>query len=220
MHSISRSIPAGLALAALASCGPTIRSDRDESVPVPRGATWAWAVADTTAASRAASPVGEIVEQRFQRAIEATMQSKGFRQITEASQADLQLTAQFGEPSADNPRRRSAGIAVGYAAGWGYGPWGVGPIGFFRRWGPFGPWGFYQPWGWGFYGAPAWGGYVWPGYGRGRRAYSDQAMVVVLRSRNGEVAWSGRLGSDALTSHRLTQDRVQQLTTKLFESLR
>jgi hypothetical protein len=220
MHNISRSILGGLAFASLASCGPTIRSDRDESVPVPQGATWAWADADTAADARAASPVGEIVEQRFRRAIEATMQAKGYRQIAEGPQADFVLAAQFGEPAADIPRHRSTGIGVGLSTGWGYGPWGVRRVGFYRPWGPFGPWGFYQPWGWGFYGAPLWGGYAWPAYGRGRRAYSDGALVIVLRSRNGEVAWSGRLGSDALASQRLTQDRVQRLTTRLFESLR
>jgi hypothetical protein len=55
----------------------------------------------------------------------------------------------------------------------------------------------------------------------GRRVYSDRAIVLVLRDRpTGQVAWSARLGSDAFGSRRMTQDRVQELTTKLFKSLR
>ena len=114
--------------------------------------------------------------------------------------------------------RRTTAVVVGVSTGWGYRPWGLGRFGFYRPLGPYEPWGLYQPWG--FYGAPVWGGFG-PAYGDGRRAYSDRALVVVLRHRpTGQVAWSGRLGSDALVSHRLTQDRVQELTTKLFQGLR
>ena len=64
-------------------------------------------------------------------------------------------------------------------------------------------------------------GYAVPAYRAGPRVYSDRAMVVVLRQRpTGQVAWSARLGSDALGSHRLTQDRVQDLTRKIFEGLK
>jgi hypothetical protein len=94
-------------------------------------------------------------------------------------------------------------------------------IGFYRPFGFYDPWALYQPWGWGFYGAPAWSGYAVPVYGGGRRLYSDRALVVVLRDRpTGQVAWSARLGSDALGSHRLTQDRVQEIADRLFTSLR
>jgi hypothetical protein len=222
MNAFFRITLTGAGLVSLVSCGPTIRSDRDESIPVPQGATWAWATADTlTRAARGPSPVSEIVRQRFQRAIEATMLAKGYRQVADASQADFVLSARFGEPAEGAPARRTAAVAVGFSTGWGYRPWGFGRFGLYRPWGFYEPWGLYQPWGWGFYGAPVWGGFV-PAYGgAGQRVYSDRALVVVLRHRpTGYVAWSGRVGSDAFASHRLTQDRVQEITTKLFESLR
>ena len=222
MLNISRTVLAGVAVASLASCGPTIRSDRDEAIPVPQGATWAWARPDTLGrAARGPSSVGEIVQQRFQRAIESAMLAKGYHQVADVSQADFVLSARFGEPSEGAPARRTGAVAVGVSAGWGYRPWGAGRFGAYRPWGVYQPWGLYQPWGWGFYGAPVWGGFVEPAYAYGPRAYSDRALVVVLRHRpTGQVAWSGRLGSDAFASYRLTQERVQELTTRLFESLR
>jgi len=218
MNAIRGIVPAGLVAASLASCSPAIRSARDESIPVPQAATWAWAVPDTAGrTARGPSPVGEIVQQRFRRAMESAMQAKGYREVADVAQADFVLSAEFGEPRGGGPARANTAVMVGFSAGWGYGPWGFGRFGYF---GPWGPWGFYQPWGWGFYGAPMWTGYAAPAYVPGRRAYSDRALMVVLRDRpSGQVAWSARLGSDGLAS-RLTQDRVQELVNKLFRTLR
>ncbi len=217
MHRIIASTGAAAALASLAACGPTIRSDRDENVPVPQGSTWAWAAPDTSArAPRGPSPVGEIVQQRFERAIETAMQAKGYHLVRDTSQADFLLSFGFGGPAYDGRRYAHAApvVAVGVAGGWGYRPWGFGRFGFFP------PWGFYEPWGWGFYGVPMWGGFVAPAYPVGYRAYSDRALVVVLRHRpTGYVAWSGRVGSDAVYSRRLTQERVQKVVDKLFQTL-
>ncbi|MGA2384406.1 MAG: DUF4136 domain-containing protein [Gemmatimonadales bacterium] len=221
MNGIRHVLLAGLGLASLASCAPAIRSDRDESIPVPRGSTWAWAAPDTVArAERGPAPVSEIVQQRFRRAIEAAVQGKGYQLVADAAQADFVLSVQFGEPRDGAPARRSTAVVVGVSAGWAYGPWGAGRFGYYRPWGFWEPWGLYQPWGWGFYGAPVWGGYAVPAYAGGGRVYSDRAVVVVLRQRpTGQVAWSARLGADALGSHSLTQDRVQELTNKLFQGL-
>jgi len=220
MSLLRTALAAGAGALALTSCGPTIHSDRDESIPVPRGASWAWARRDTAAgAARAPSEVGEIVQQRFRRAIEATMLAKGYREVPAESGADFALALQFGAPPDGHVARRTGAVAVGVSAGWGYRPWGFGRIGFSRPWGLLDPWALYQPWG--VYGTPVWGGYAVPVYGGRRRVYSDRALVVVLRDRpTGEVAWSARLGSDALGSHQLTQDRVRELTDKLFKSLR
>lgn len=225
MQRAFRSTLAGAGLLSVAACGPTIRADRDESIPVPQGSTWAWDAGETghdtgAAYRRDASPVGEIVQQRFKRAIEATMLAKGYRQVSDTGQADFVLGYRFGE----RPLGRGAGavvhpygpvIGIGVAGGWGYHPWGFGRFGFYR------PWGFYQPWSWGFFGAPMWGAFVAPAYPVGYRVYSDGALVVVLRHRpTGYVAWSGRLGSDALYSHRLSQERVQRIVDKLLRNLR
>jgi hypothetical protein len=149
------------------------------------------------------------------------MQAKGYDRVADAARADFVLAARFGGPPDGGPAPRNTAVVVGFSSGWGFRPWGIGRIGLFRPWGFYGPWGPYEPWGWGFYGAPVWGSYAVPASRGGRRAYSDRALVVVLRDRpTGQVAWSARLGTDALASRRLTQDRVLDLTTRLFRSLR
>jgi hypothetical protein len=202
-------------LAFLAACGPTVRSDRDESIPVPQGATWAWGARDTTAGYQRGPASGEIVEQRFRRAVEATMLAKGYREVADTAQADFALTYRFGERRAGAGVARShAVVGFGFYGGWGH-PWGFGRPGFYR------PWGFYQPWGWGWYGAPAWGGYVTPAYPVGYRSYEDGTLLVVLRHRaTGYVAWSGRVTPDEYGSRRMSQDNVQEIVNRLFKDLR
>ncbi len=208
---------AGSGLLSLAACGPTMHSDRDLSVPVPQGATWAW-VTDTGSAA-ASAPVGEIVAQRFRRAIAAAMEGKGYREAGDTAGAEFLLSLRFADPMRDHPpvRRGGAAVAVGFSSGWGYPAFGR--FGFYRPWGFYSPWAFYQPWG--FYGFPAWGGYyAAPYYVPAYRVYSDRALTVVLRHKaTGYVAWSGRLGSDALAGHQLTQDRVRKIVDKLFDPL-
>ena len=213
MDRIRRNFPA-LVAATLAACAPSVHSARDESIPVPQGASWAWAARDTLTRGGRTSPVGEIVEQRFRRAMAAAMQAKGFREVGDPAQADFELSAQFGEPGGGAPVRRGGAVLVGISTGW-YGRWGGGRFGYL---GPWGPWGFYQPWGWGAWG-PMWAGYAAPVYVPGRRGYSDRALIVVLRDRpSGQVAWSARLASDGLSSD-MTQARVDAVTARLFKSL-
>ena len=222
MSAIRRVLPAILVPATLAACASAVRSDRDETIPVPQGATWAWAPADTTARpDRGPAPFGEIVQQRFHRAMEAAMAAKGYREVAAVASADFVLSADFGDRQGGAPPARNTAVAVGFSTGWGYRPWGIGRFGYFAPVGFWAPWGPYQPWGWGFSGARGFGwGYAAPLTADGRRLYSDRALVVVLRERpTGQVAWSARLASDALGSRRLTEERVRDLTGKLFGSL-
>jgi hypothetical protein len=216
MNRMFRVIGGGATLAALAACGPTVRSDRDENIPVPRGATWAWGLRDTTASARRGPVSSEIVQQRFQRAIEETMQAKGYHEVGDTSQADFVLTSRFGERrDATAPVAGRMAVGVGVYGGWGYQPWG-----FYRPWG-YRPFGFYHPWGWGWYGAPVWGGVVAPAYPVGYRSYEDGALIVVLRHRaTGYVAWTGRVTPDQYGSRRLSQERVQEIVNQLFKDLR
>lgn len=209
---------AGAGLISLSACGPTIRTDRDESIVIPQGASWAWGPREPAPRSeRELGPGGEIVRQRFQRAIAAALQARGYRQVDDTSQADFLLTFDLGVRGIGRaPVAPTAAVGVGFYGGWGYHPWGwYRPRGFYR------PWGFYQPWGWGWYGAPVWGGVVTPMYPLGYRSYGEGALVVVLRQRTMRyVAWRGRVSTDLYDSRRLSQERVQRIVNKLFEGLR
>jgi Domain of unknown function (DUF4136) len=223
-------VVAGAALAV--ACAPTIRSERDENIPVPQGATWAWAGAttaahDTAARDRyipnrfAAGSTDPIVQQRFRRAIGAAMLARGFRKADDSSQADFLVS--FSLDGTDAYRRPVvATTAVGfgfYGGGFGYRPWGFGrPFGFYR------PWGYY-PWGWsfGFAGYPAYPayGYASSAYPYGTNYYRDGWLVVELRLRSdGEVAWIGRYRTEEHEARQMPQAKVQEVVNKLFGSLR
>lgn len=104
-------------IAAVAACSPAVRSDRDESIPVPQGATWAWETpggtrqpyeSDSAARARPRAMMGPrygmgeydrripmdnvIFAQRFRRAAETTMQARGFRKVEDPAEAEFLLT--------------------------------------------------------------------------------------------------------------------------------
>ena len=247
---IDRILRTALAAASVASataCGPRISSDRDESIPIPQGATWAWGVSDTAArferepAGRyQREPMGryqhepafnnEILLQRYQRSLDVAMQAKGFRKVDNASQADFLLTLDIWMGARRSPMMRTTvGVGFGWyggGRGW-YNPWGRGryyPWG----WGLYDLWGrgLYYPWGWGLYdqwaccgyGPPMWGGAMTPYY---PAPYWEGALLVLLRQRStGHVAWRGTYPMDVYETQRVSQAHVQKVVDKLFEDLR
>ena len=218
-----------VASAALAAaCAPAIRSERDENIPVPQGATWAWVGAgtgaqrDTAARGRyipdrlAAGSFDAIAQQRFRRAIEAAMRARGFRKADDSSQADFLLHFSLGGSDVyRRPAVATTAVGFGFSGGMGYRPWG-----FARPWGYYRPWGWY-PWGWsfGFAGYPAYG-YATTAYPYGVNSYRDSWLVVELRLRSdGEVAWIGRYRTEEHEASRMPQEKVQEVVNKLFDSL-
>jgi len=215
-----------------AGCAPTVRSERDDNIPIPQGATWAWAnaaaqAAQDTGASRRYIPQrftsgaeDPIVQQRFRRAIEAAMRAKGFRRAEDTAQADFVLGFSFDGTDAYRHPAVAPVVGFGYYGGW-YRPWGFGaPWGFYRPWGYYGPWG--GPWGWGlsFAAYPAYGyGAAMP-YG-GTRYYRDGWLVLTLRLRSdGETAWIGRYRGEEHALRDLPQEKVQGIVNQVFATLR
>lgn len=103
-------------IAAVAACSPAVRSDRDESIPIPQGATWTWETpggtrqpyeSDSAASARPRAMTGPpygtgeydrripldhvIFAQRFRAAAETTMQARGFRKVDDPAQAEFLL---------------------------------------------------------------------------------------------------------------------------------
>jgi len=237
IHQLSRAAVATTGLL-VAACGPAIRTARDEAIPIPQGATWAWGPreglprerapranappADDGRDPRGAAVAGdEIVLQRFQRAVAAAMQAKGFREVETPADADFLLTVGYRTVGAQGVRGNTGiGIGIGIG-GWGgrgrrgwYAPWG-GP------WGA-GPWGggwWYVPWGWSWYGPMGWGQVPMGGMGR-PMAYRENALVAMLRQRStGQLAWRGQVATDGLAAGHLTQERMNELAAKLFRNL-
>lgn len=190
---------------------PAVNSDRDETIPIPHGASWAWAAPDTSARWERDPALGnEIAHQRYARAIEATMQAKGFHKVDEAGQADFLLTYHMG--SRHQGHGRSSGVAmVGLSAGgvWGRGRPGYGGFGYDDGW---------PGWGWGLYGPPMFGGVGFGG--PGAVPYRDGALFVLLRQReSGNVAWEARYALDPYQKQKVSQRRVQEIVDKVFADL-
>jgi hypothetical protein len=232
--------------AAVTACASGIRSERDEAIPVPHGATWAWGrignQPDTgryirRGPEQAADP---IVQQRFRRAIEAAMSEHGFRQVADSEQPDFILSYAIAPGSGGAPvgaHARAAGavsIGLGWGGGWG---WGYGPgfypgFGYYRPGGLYRSWGFYAPWqGYApwrlFWGDPFFGAMWVPVYGatypvgyHSYGGYGEEALVVELRLRSsGDVAWEARYPMDPRAARRMSQEQVQDAVNRLFKSL-
>jgi hypothetical protein len=221
----------------LAACAPAVRSQRDEAIPVPQGATWAWAAPDTGgpaergdretperpprgARARGADPTGAtaIPRQRFHRALEAALEAKGFHRVNGPADADFLLTLAFLGPGGPGWAGARTAVSVGWVGGFGgRGRWGPG-FGWYQPWGGFGPWSgwAWRPWGFGWYGVPMLD--MATAYPVGSRGTT---LVALLRLRStGDVAWRAQYRADAYDLAYLTQQRVREIADKLVASLR
>ena len=206
--------------ALLSACGPAIRSDRDEAIPIPLGATWMWGPRAPQPRDDFARGMGEeIVRQRFERAITAAMLAKGFRQVTDTAEARFLFTLGYDPGGQPGMRPGRGAISVGVMGGWGWGGrrgWGGS-----RPWYPYGGWyGLYNPWGWNWWvpmGMMA-AAYPMQGY---PAMYREGTLVASLREReSGYVAWRGRVAADRIGTPHLSQRRVQDIVNRLFRTLR
>jgi hypothetical protein len=226
-------VAAAAGAASLAACAPAIRSQRDETIPVPQGATWAWATTDARGPAektgyqdsappdRRAAPrtaddptaARAIPRQRFQRALEASLAAKGFQKVSDRAQAEFLLSLAIEGPGQPVRGRGMTGVGIGVYGGFGRRGW-------YRPWGGYSPWGawLWQPWGFGWYGVPYWGMGAYPVYPVGPRGAN---VVAVLRQRSsGEVAWRAQYHADAYDLAYLTQRHAQEIADKLVASLR
>ena len=226
-----------LALPALVACysAPHMMSERDEAVPVPHHATWAWAAPDTAHSDWQRDPAlaSEITEQRFRRAFDSVMADMHFEQVDDPDSADFTLAWHIGvhrgsQQAAGPVMAHSAvsfGVMVG-GPGYGWGP-GFGAPLYHRGYG----YGAYPAWGWGA-GLYAWPGWGWGSYGppavyghSTMMSYAAQygmgALGAVLRStNNGDVAWEGTYLIDPYEMQNVTQHHVHDIVAKLMDKLR
>jgi len=214
--------------------GPHMVSERDEAVPVPHHATWAWGMPDTVGDwERDPALASEITEQRFRRAFDSVLSELHFEQIADADSADFTLTYHIGVRRSRQPVQAAShgtvafGVMLGGAPGYGWGP-GFGPP-MYSGWGrgypyayPAFGWGAglysWPGWGWGAYGPPVYGGSI---IATRAAQYGMGALVAVLRStNNGDVAWEGTYLLDPYAMQEVTQREVHEIVSRLMEKLR
>jgi len=179
------------ALMALATgCGPTITSDRDQSMPIPKGATYVWhAGGDVSQQQVDPNIQNDIVQQRIQNAIDAQMKAKGFVLTTDSAAAyfavryfvALQKTTQMVTTST------GVGYYGGYYGGYGYG-WGGGYAGGISTTTPV--------------------------------TSTDGGVVIdLLQNSTGKLVWRGQV-TGQVGSQAPSEQRVNQVTAEVMATLK
>lgn len=118
----------------LAACGPSIQFDRDESVPIPAGATYAYPPADAHDEQGAIDPreSNTIVQGRIQRAIDGELARKGYKRVYDLDQAEYIIRYYYNVarstemvttavPMMGMSPYMGWGWGMGYGWGWGWG---------------------------------------------------------------------------------------------------
>ncbi|MFI5211169.1 MAG: DUF4136 domain-containing protein, partial [Gemmatimonadales bacterium] len=126
----------GAACAALvvlaAGCGPTISSDRDQSLPIPAGATYVWHGGGDLSQQQVDPNIqNDIVQQRILNAINAQMKAKGFVLTTDSAGAYFAVRYYMALQQSTQMVTTTTGVGYyggGYYGGYGYG-WGGGYAG-------------------------------------------------------------------------------------------
>lgn len=185
----------GAAWAALvvvaAGCGPTITSDRDQSMPIPAGATYVWhGGADLSQQQVDPNIQNDIVHQRIQNAINAQMKAKGF--VLTNDSAGAYFAVRYYIALQKSTQLVTTTTGVGYGGGY-YGGYGYG-------------------WGWGGYGG---------GISTTTPVTSTDGGVVIdlLQNSSGKLVWRGQV-TGQVGSNAPSEQRVNQVTAEVMATLK
>jgi Domain of unknown function (DUF4136) len=189
---------AGIGLLAIvmlftSGCG-TLRVDvdRDSTILIPAGATWAWGPEPAPKQPDELDPRvnNSIIHGRVQRSVEEVLGEKGFRQ-TDPGRADFLVEYRVGV----RDRREMVTQAIGPPPGSVYGPYG--------RWGP--------GWAWGYYGPPA--------VTTREIRYTEGALMIELVQRStGKLAFR-TTGTDSITREDGSDQAVLDVVRRILRDL-
>jgi len=181
------------ALAVLAAgCGPTISSDRDQSLPIPQGATYVWH-GGTDLSEQQVDPnvQNDIVHQRIINAINAQMKAKGFVETTDSAAAYFAVRYYMALQKSTQLVTTTTGYGGYYGGGYGYG--------------------------WGGYGYGGYGG----GISTTTPVTSTDGGVVIdlLQNATGKLVWRGQV-TGQVGSQAPSEQRVNQVTAEVMATLK
>ena len=124
---------ATIAAFVVAACGPSIQFDRDESIAIPAGATYAYPPEDHSADVNAdPSQSNTIVQGRIQKAIDGQLAKKGYKRVYDVEQAEF-VVRYFWNVKKDTQLVTTTTPVMDPYMGWGWGygyGWGWGYTGF------------------------------------------------------------------------------------------
>jgi hypothetical protein len=192
----------------LAGCYDNVTVDRDRSIPIQRGMTWAWRPAP---ASPEKNPVisrdvlpGEqridtqVLRDQLKVAFQQTLASKRLVQVDDPAQADFLVDYRVGFQN-----RRAAVAAPAYP------PLVCGYYGCWQGWG----WGAWDAWGgWGYWGPPA------VMYGTVR--YRQGTLIFDLVKRNTNRLAFRAISQSVVTGERFHQSEINGAVRHLLKDLK
>jgi len=103
--------------------------DRDSTIPIPPGSTWAWGPEPPERRPDELDPRvnNSIIHGRVKRSVEAVLAQKGFRQVDDAQTADFLVYYRIGVRDARQVITQATPVAPMWG-GWGWGFYGPPPI--------------------------------------------------------------------------------------------
>jgi len=103
--------------------------DRDSTIPIPPGSTWAWGPEPPERRPDELDPRvnNSIIHGRVKRSVEAALAQKGFRQVDDAQTADFLVYYRIGVRDARQVITQATPVAPMWG-GWGWGFYGPPPI--------------------------------------------------------------------------------------------
>lgn len=181
---------AGAVLIASACSSLHVEIERDSTIPIPAGATWAWAPEPGPRRPEEFDPRvnNSIIHGRIQRAVEAVLAPKGLRQADPAT-ADFLVAYRVGI----RERRETVTQALPPPAPVFIGP-GIGP-----------------GWAWGYYGPPM--------VTTREIRYTEGALLIDFIDRaTGKLALRA-VGTDSVTREDGSEDAVREVVTRLLRDI-
>ena len=103
--------------------------DRDSTIPIPPGSTWAWGPEPPEKRPEELDPRvnNSIIHGRVKRAVESVMAQKGFRQVEDDKTADFLVYYRVGVRESRQMVTQATPVAPMWG-GWGWGFYGPPPI--------------------------------------------------------------------------------------------
>lgn len=103
--------------------------DRDSTIPIPPGSTWAWGPEPPEKRPEELDPRvnNSIIHGRVKRSVEAVLAQKGFRQVDDDKSADFLVYYRVGVRESRQMVTQSTPVAPMWG-GWGWGFYGPPPI--------------------------------------------------------------------------------------------
>lgn len=117
-------------LLSLAGCSSLkVVVDRDSTIPIPPGSTWAWGPEPPEKRPEELDPRvnNTIIHGRVKRAVEGVLAQKGFRQVEDDKTADFLVYYRIGVREARQMVSQATPVAPMWG-GWGWGYYGAPPI--------------------------------------------------------------------------------------------